>query len=100
MGSIGIDRHTGRVLTDWAHVVQSVADILTTAPLSRVMRRDYGSDVPGLVDMPMTEETLLNLYVAVADALGSWEPRYVVTRVAYTTAGRDGRATLALDGFY
>lgn len=100
MASVGIDRRTGRVLTGWAHVVQSIEDILTTPVLTRVMRRAYGSDVPKLIDAPMNEASLLAVYVAIAEALDAWEPRYELKRVAFTRAGADGRAEIALVGVY
>ncbi|HML28953.1 MAG TPA: GPW/gp25 family protein [Hyphomicrobium sp.] len=98
--SIGMDRRTGRVLIDWAHVCQSIADILTTYKLTRVMRRDYGSDNPLLVDKPMTDASLIKFYVATADALDRWEPRFSLDTVFFTAATRDGQTTLRLDGTY
>lgn len=100
MGSIGLDRHTGGIVRDWDHVVQSIEDILTTPVLTRVMRRPYGSDVPKLVDAPMNTGSLLALYVAMAEALDRWEPRYDLKRIAFTEAGADGAATITLAGIY
>lgn len=77
----GMDRNTGRMLTDEAHLQQSIVDILTTWVGSRVMRREYGSRVPELLDMPMTDGTLLQLYAAIADALRKWEPRFTLKRI-------------------
>ncbi|SPX13597.1 Baseplate assembly protein W [Escherichia coli] len=39
-------------LNDMEHLKQSVRDILTTPLASRVMRREYGSLVPDLIDEP------------------------------------------------
>lgn len=100
MSSVGIDRRTGQVLTGWAHVVQSIEDILTTPVLTRVMRRLYGSDSPKLIDAPMNQASLLALYVAIAEALAAWEPRYELKHVGFTAAGADGSATIALAGIY
>lgn len=100
MGSIGMDRRTGRRLTDWAHVVQSIEDVLTTPVLTRLMRRAYGSDVPKLVDAPMNTGSLLALYVAIAEALDAWEPRYELKRVGFSAAAADGSCTIDLSGVY
>lgn len=98
--SVGLDRRTGKVLTDWNHVVQSIEDILTTRTLSRVMRRDYGSDWPRLVDAPMNEQSIIMFYVTAAEALDQWEPRFELTEVFFREVGPDGRTTLRLTGNY
>jgi hypothetical protein len=98
--SVGLNRRTGQVLTDWAHVVQSIEDILTTRVGTRVLRRQYGSDVPGLIDAPMTDASLLAFYVAAATALALWEPRFSLREIAFTAAGQDGKASLRLTGIY
>jgi phage baseplate assembly protein W len=95
-----MDRRTGRVLIDWAHVAQSIADILTTLKLTRLMRRDYGSDAPLLVDKPMNDASLLAFYVATAEALDRWEPRFDLSNVSFVAASRDGKTTLLLEGTY
>lgn len=88
------------MISDWAHVVQSVGDILSTMHLTRVMRRDYGSENPGLVDQPMTDASLLQFYVAAAEALEQWEPRYSLDEIGFASASRDGKATIVLQGVY
>ena len=100
MSSIGMDRRTGRRLSDWAHVVQSIEDIRTTPALTRVMRRAYGSDTPKLIDAPMNTGSLLALYVAIAEALEAWEPRYELKRVGFSAAAADGTCTIDLAGIY
>jgi hypothetical protein len=70
----GINALTGKPLTGIEHLRQSIRDILTTRIGTRVMRRDYGSDVPRLVDAAMTPRLAMNLYMAVAVALDKWDP--------------------------
>ncbi|HGJ5879100.1 MAG TPA: baseplate assembly protein, partial [Arsenophonus nasoniae] len=43
MNALGMNRQTGRFISENAHIAQSVQDILLTPVGSRVMRRDYGS---------------------------------------------------------
>ncbi|EEX7250423.1 phage tail protein [Escherichia coli] len=57
------------------HLKQSVRDILTTPLASRVMRREYGSLVPDLIDEPMNNTTRLQCMSAAVIALTRWEPR-------------------------
>ncbi len=47
-------------LNDMEHLKQSVRDILITPLASRVMRREYGSLVPDLIDEPMNNTTRLH----------------------------------------
>jgi uncharacterized protein len=93
----GLSRTSARLIDLDAHLAQSIGDILTTPVGSRVMRRDYGSDLPLLIDAPMNGETMIDLFAATADALDRWEPRYVLLRVQVTEATA-GRMTLILTG--
>ncbi|CAM5398733.1 hypothetical protein AFEL58S_02001 [Afipia felis] len=87
-------------LSGWDHVVQSITDILTTPLGSRVLRRDYGSRIPSLLDRPMNEATTLDFAVAAAEALDKWEPRVRLERVQLAAAGADGVGALDLDLTY
>lgn len=74
MTSVGIDQNTGKVLVGWAHVAQSIVKIVSTELGSRVERRDFGSRLPNLIDQPQNEESLLDFFHSLAEAL---EPRVV-----------------------
>lgn len=82
------------------HVLQSIGVILTTRPGTRVQRRDFGSDIPGLIDQPMNEQTILALFVAAAEAIDRWEPRFRLTHIGVNQSGADGKLGLQLDGYY
>jgi phage baseplate assembly protein W len=77
----GTDAKTGKTLSGVAHLRQSIRDILTTPLGSRVMRRDYGSRLFDLVDNPLNDQTLVEIFAATAEALMRWEPRLKVLRV-------------------
>jgi phage baseplate assembly protein W len=81
--SLGINRHTGAVLTDFDHVRQSLGVILTTRLGSRVMRRTFGSAVPALLGQPLTPGDLMRWYMAIVIAVELWEPRFSVTSLSY-----------------
>ena len=98
--SSGIDRDTGAVLTDWAQVEQSIRVILTTRIGSRIMRRDFGSILPDLIDRKMTPATVLAVYAACAIAIHAWEPRYRVTSARLVDATATGVAAVELSGTY
>ena len=72
---LGIDRTTGKALSGVKHIEQSVRDILTTRKGTRVMRRDYGSNLPLLVDNPFNQRTIGLMRAETVDALKKWEPR-------------------------
>lgn len=95
----GTDATTGKPLDGLAHLQQSIKDILTTPIGSRVMRRDYGSRLPRLVDAPMNRATLIDLYAATAEALATWEPRFSVKQVVAVSAA-PGRVELEVTGEY
>lgn len=94
---IGVSASTGRELSGADHLRQSIADILTTPLGSRVMRRDYGSLLPELVDQPFNDATRLRLFGATALALMRWEPRIRLIRVQLFQGVAAGSYTLDLD---
>lgn len=94
---IGIDARSGRALDGNAHLGQSIGDILMTPLGSRVMRRDYGSLLPELIDQPFNDATRLRLYGATALALMRWEPRIRLIRVQMFQDTAPGRFTLDLE---
>lgn len=89
---------SGRSIVDLAHLAQSVADVLTTPIGTRVMRREYGSQLPDLIDWPTNAATRLLAYAATAMALMRWEPRIRLNRVELFLGDRPGQAVLDLDG--
>lgn len=93
----GLDRDTGKKMSAAAHLAQSIADILSTPVGTRIMRRDYGSELPRLIDAPINGETAVDLYIATAEAIERWEPRYRLRRVEIDGASA-GRMGLRLTG--
>lgn len=94
----GTSALTGRAIEGAAHLRQSIADILTTPIGSRVMRRDYGSLLPELVDQPFNGATRMKLFGATATALMRWEPRIRLTRIDLAAGSEPGAFVLGLEG--
>ncbi len=92
-----LDHHNGQAIEGWPHVVQSIETILRTRLNSRVFVRQFGSDLPAMVDMPMNDANVLAVYVAVAEAIERWEPRFELSDVALSGA-ETGIVTLELTG--
>lgn len=96
-----MNRTTGAAISGLEHLRQSVGDILSTPIGSRVMRREYGSLVPELIDHPDNNASQVRLFSAVASALLRWEPRFRLTRVGVQRdAERPGYAMIELHGSY
>lgn len=95
---IGLAATTGRAINGAAHLAQSIADVLTTPIGSRVMRREYGSLLPDLIDAPFNDATRLQAYAAVAMALMRWEPRIRLNRVQLSLGEQPGLAYLDVEG--
>lgn len=94
----GMNAHTGLSMTEAEHIAQSINDVLTTPLASRVMRRDYGSLLPDLIDWPSNDATRLQAYSAIVTALMRWEPRISLSAVSLSLGERPGQFFLDLDG--
>lgn len=95
---IGMNARTGLAITDEIdHIQQSIADILMTPIGSRLMRRDYGSYVPRLIDQPLTGATILMLYSAATISIMRWEPRITISRIQHEI-NTVGGAELSIEG--
>lgn len=77
----GVDAATGRPIEGEAHLRQSVIDVLSTPLGSRVLRRDYGSTLPGLLGRPVNLGFPARVKAASLEALARWEPRVAWRRV-------------------
>lgn len=93
-----MNRQTGGAIDTHPHIGQSMTDILTTRIGTRVMRREYGSLLPELVDQPFNDVVRLQVYAATVMALMRWEPRISLSRVQFLGASLQGQAVLDLEG--
>lgn len=80
---IGLHPTTGAGTIDAAQLAVSLRDLLTTPIGSRLMRRDYGSRIPDLIDAPLNGTTLLRLAAASYIAITRWEPRLRISRIQF-----------------
>ncbi|ANF87746.1 Phage P2 baseplate assembly gpW-like protein [Pseudomonas antarctica] len=92
-----MNRQTGGAIDKRAHISQCITDILTTRIGTRVMRREYGSLLPELVDHPFNDVTRLRVYAATVMALMRWETRISLSRVQFTGASLQGQAVIELE---
>ena len=82
---MGMNRNTGLAIRDSEHISQSMRDILLTPVGSRVMRREYGSLLSALIDMPQNPALRLQIMVACYSAIQKWEPRIRLTAISFET---------------
>lgn len=93
----GMNAGSTGTLTDQDHVWQSANDILLTPIGSRVMRRNYGSLVPDLLDNPQNDVTRMQIMSAAVIALSAWEPRIALDTINITYSPT-GAVTAELSG--
>lgn len=95
----GLNRTTGQPLSGYEHLKQSITDILTTPVGSRVMRPEYGSHLPRMVDLPVNKGWISAVQAEIARSLGRWEPRLKLSRVN-VVAVVNGRVDMVIYGDY
>ena len=95
----GMNATTGRTLSGYTHLEQSIRDILTTPIGTRVMQREYGSRLPELLDAPMTPGLNVEIFAAVAESLGVWEPRFKLSLIEVVSA-KAGELVMNIMGTY
>ena len=94
-----IDRNTGRPLSDFEHLKQSIITILETPIGSRVYRREFGSELFRLIDEPMNKSLMIDVYAAIASALAQWEKRFQLQNIQ-AKQSESGKITVTLRGIY
>lgn len=95
----GIDRNTGKHIEGIERLKQSIEDILTTPIGSRLMRRDYGSNLYRRIDMPINSSTIIDIYADTAEAIEKWEPDFKLEQVRLASA-EPGKLIIDLFGSY
>lgn len=92
----GTHRTTGQLLTEAEHIAQSIADILSTPLGTRVMREDYGSLVPELIDHPQGAALDLRLAAASYMAIVQWEPRITPSSMTISALSTTGQREITI----
>lgn len=95
---IGMDRYTGKRLSGGDHLGQSIDDILGTPVGTRLARRDYGSEIPKLIDQPNNELGRVRIIAAAAHALLRQEGRARLSRIVLSPGKLPQSAVLTITG--
>ncbi|EON1428179.1 GPW/gp25 family protein [Escherichia coli] len=93
---IGMNPHGPGTISGHDHLKSAIRDIILTPIGTRIMRRDYGSLLPALIDSPMNDVTRLQCMSAAVIAISRWEPRVAVSAVDVVW-NKQGRALLSLN---
>lgn len=96
---LGMSQQSGRRLSGIEHVRQSITDILMTPIGVRVMRREYGSLLPALVDQPQNPALRLKIMSACYLAILRWEPRVRLTAITFQRT-EAGEMQVEITGIY
>ncbi|MDA9231357.1 GPW/gp25 family protein [Rickettsiales bacterium] len=91
--------NTGADISEINHLKQSISNILTTPIGSRVMRRDYGSNLFNKIDHPVNGELIAEIYLDIVESLFIWEPRFELDQVAVQNI-QNGKITIDLEGSF
>jgi phage baseplate assembly protein W len=93
-----MDRVTGKPLAGADHLRQSIADILGTPLGTRIGRRDYGSELPELMDQPMNDLGRIRVFAATALAIMRQERRARISRIALAAGDTPGAFVIRIVG--
>ena len=77
----GIDRRTGKIISNYDSALQAVEVILSTRIGTRIMRRQFGGGVAELLGRAVTPPLFALFLQLVATAIDTWEPRFRVRQV-------------------
>jgi len=86
--------------------MQSIHVIFTTRIGERIMRRTFGSAVPGLLGRNLTPKTIHRFVVAFVVAIELWEPRFKVRKLGLSgkstsaPGARQGKIGILIEGDY
>lgn len=94
-----MSRTTGKIVGELDHIKQSIHDILTTPIGERIARREYGSIIPDLIDQPINDVLILQLYSAIYTSISKWENRISIEKIAVSDL-RSGALVIDLDAIY
>lgn len=92
-----MSRQSGTELSEIDHIRQSIEDIISTPIGSRLMRRDYGTQVANLLDQPTSEALYLKCYSTIYSSILRWEPRVQINQL-YISEVNEGQTVLNLEG--
>lgn len=96
----GLDRRTGKLLTGFDHVQQSLGVIWITKLRSRVMRLGFGSDLRGLLGEDLSPALALDVYDELIASAHRHEPEFRLRSLQFVRLSATGLLALRYSGTY
>lgn len=90
---VGMCRFTGEEISGVERAVQSIETTFTTPFKTQPGKRDFGSPAPDLISMPLTEDTIMDVFGAIVDAV-EWEPEAELKDFGLSDAVENGRVDI------
>jgi phage baseplate assembly protein W len=99
----GVNAQTGQLICGIPYLRQRIENALSTPLNATVMHRERGSRLFSLVDRPMTQASVVDVYAAIAECLQrpiSGVPDFRLDKVQTVQLGENGKLLLDLQGEY
>ena len=91
--------NSGTNISEINHLKQSISNILTTPIGSRVMKRNYGSNLFNKIDHPINGELIAEIYLDIVESLFIWEPRFELDQMVVQNI-EIGKIIIDLEGSF
>lgn len=102
--AIGMDQHTGRKITGLEELKQRISRLFKTRKGALLIRRDYGSNLPELIDGKVNDDYRLDIFAetaaALADPANELVDEFKLHRTHLNADIETGVVSLDLDGEY
>lgn len=99
----GMNAQTGKLTSGVAYARQRIEDALATPQQSTVMHRERGSRIFSLIDQPLTQGAVVDVYAAIAECLEhplAGVPDFRLEAVVAVQVDESGRLIVDLEGEY
>ncbi len=77
----GMSIHTGKYISDDAHIIQCIQEIIITLKMTRIISRDFGIDDRDIVDRSITPAKSLKFKSEITRAITQDEKRVKVEKI-------------------
>lgn len=92
----GMNRYTGRRISDTAQIEQQIITLLGIRKGEYVMMNDIGSENVDLVDSPQNQFFLVDMAMGVMDPIARWVPKVIPYSCRHIGMTEQGRAEVEL----